>query len=351
MKLRKLKEVKLIFLMVIIASITLPIKSSQTQELEILNHGFYNYLGYSCVVGEIQNIGNNNLEFVNIVATFYDKDNRVLDSPFTYTEIDLLEPGQKSPFKIVSLEENLQVDHYKLYAEGSRTFANPYKELRIQGVSTSVQYGYYTIHGEVENIGNMDVTFVRVVSTLYDSDGNVVDTDFTYTDPEDLRIGQSAPFELVNLRELTPASYSLQVQCSEVVYVQEETEGSISIYVKDEKDKPVSNVRIKTLNTPSGQLSLSGLTTTDGSIIFDNIKAGDYEFEISKNNYHTERRSTSLNTGKTSEISIVLKEVGSTTSSEKSSEAEGIPSFPDISILIGIILAVVMIYKLQFKET
>ena len=38
--------------------------------------------------------------------------------------------------------------------------------------------------------------FVKVVATFYDEAGQVINTDFTYTDPTDLAAGQSAPFEL-----------------------------------------------------------------------------------------------------------------------------------------------------------
>jgi hypothetical protein len=50
--------------------------------------------------GEIQNNGTEPLDFVRVTATFYDANNSILGSDFTFTEPDTLEPGQSAPFKL-----------------------------------------------------------------------------------------------------------------------------------------------------------------------------------------------------------------------------------------------------------
>jgi hypothetical protein len=49
---------------------------------------------------EIQNNGTEPLDFVRVTATFYDANNSILGSDFTYTEPDTLDPGQSAPFKL-----------------------------------------------------------------------------------------------------------------------------------------------------------------------------------------------------------------------------------------------------------
>jgi len=54
---------------------------------------------------------------------------------------------------------------------------------------------------------------VKEVCTYYDAGGRVIGTSFTFTDPYDIDVGDSAPFELSSYpRELRPAYYELQVQ-------------------------------------------------------------------------------------------------------------------------------------------
>jgi len=53
------------------------------------------------VRGEVQNVGSTCVEFVKVIATFYDEQGRVLGSEFTYADPHRLEPGQKAPFEIL----------------------------------------------------------------------------------------------------------------------------------------------------------------------------------------------------------------------------------------------------------
>jgi hypothetical protein len=52
------------------------------------------------------------------------------------------------------------------------------------------------IVGEVENNGTEPVKFVKVATTFYDGNGNIVGTENTYADPSDLSPGMKAPFKI-----------------------------------------------------------------------------------------------------------------------------------------------------------
>ena len=70
--------------------------------------------------------------------------------------------------------------------------------------------------GEIKNRGEDDVTFVKIVATFYDKEGIVIGTDFTYTDPHDLRAGQKAPYDIsisdsdVDVKNIASSTYSLE---------------------------------------------------------------------------------------------------------------------------------------------
>jgi hypothetical protein len=144
-------------------------------------------LGYYHVVGEVQNIGVYNLNYVQITATFYDSVNNVLATDFTFADINTLVSQQKSPFDLNTYPSIITVDHYFLVVSYSVTGQAPYRNLRLQGVTTSTDIlGYYHVIGEVQNIGEVDATYVEIVVTFYDSTGKVIAKDFTFTNPTDI---------------------------------------------------------------------------------------------------------------------------------------------------------------------
>jgi hypothetical protein len=160
--------------------------------------------GSTYIVGEVRNDLSDVVQFVQIVGRFYDSNDLLIDTDFTYTALDLLRPGEKSPFRLIISDESVaqRIDNYTLSVNWDPVFADPSAVaaatvLTIQeGEQRINDLGWYEIVGEVVNGGTDDTEFVKVVATFYDETGRVIDTDFTYTDPTDVPAGQSAPFEL-----------------------------------------------------------------------------------------------------------------------------------------------------------
>ena len=75
---------------------------------------------------------------------------------------------------------------------------------------------YYDLVGEIKNIGSEEVSFVKIIATFYDKDDIVIGTDFTYTDPSDLSVGEKAPYDLsisdtdMDLEQIAKATYKLE---------------------------------------------------------------------------------------------------------------------------------------------
>ena len=71
--------------------------------------------------------------------------------------------------------------------------------LRISNLSNKYSYGYYTFTGTVQNFLHRTVKFVKVKLELLDSNGKVVDTDWTYAvGVEGLNYRDSKPFEIIH---------------------------------------------------------------------------------------------------------------------------------------------------------
>jgi hypothetical protein len=160
--------------------------------------------GSTYIVGEVRNNLSDVVEYVQIVGSFYDSSGLLIDTDFTYTDLDYLRPAEKSPFKLIISDESVasRIDNYTLSVNWEPVYANASivaaaTVLTIQeGEQRIGEFGWYEVVGEVVNGGTDSTEYVKVVATFYDEAGQVINTDFTYTDPSDLAAGQSAPFEL-----------------------------------------------------------------------------------------------------------------------------------------------------------
>lgn len=194
---------------------TLTASPTPTSTPQILSHSNYtDNLGYFTVVGEVKNTLGTNIHFVKIIATFYDSSNTVIGTDFTYTDIDILKPNQKSPFELSSYPDKINPASYKLTVDYDVTGSSPFEGLTILSYTPSFDsLGYHKIVGEVKNNGVRQSTFVKIIGTYYDSAGAVIGKSFTYTNPYDISVGDTAPFELSSYPlKINPATYELQVQ-------------------------------------------------------------------------------------------------------------------------------------------
>lgn len=64
-----------------------------------------NSLGGIQVVGELTNVSDAEMKYVEVVGTFYDANGTVVLVETTYADLDTIAPGQSSPFKIMALRE------------------------------------------------------------------------------------------------------------------------------------------------------------------------------------------------------------------------------------------------------
>ena len=112
---------------------------------------------------------------------------------------------------------------------------------------------------------------------------------------------------------------------------------SIIIYVKDSNAKVISDADVTSTSQPSGQQTLAGKTGSDGSVTFSDVRNGGYEFLASKNEFTSSSSSISVSAGETTEKTIILTQ--EVTESEDINGG-GIPGFPFVSILIGILFSV-----------
>ena len=187
------------------------------QDISILSSSsFKDNLGYFHVVGEVKNNSTtDSFNYVKIVSTFYDDTAKVIGTDFTYTNVDVLRPAEKSSFEIIlnDAQQSEKVSNYKLSVSADKTQPLPASLKLNVGDSHMDDIGAYHIVGEVTNQGNEKATFVKVSGAFYNDSNTAVAAGFTFTDPKDLEPGQTAPFEIIvdapTTNEITSASLNV----------------------------------------------------------------------------------------------------------------------------------------------
>jgi hypothetical protein len=88
--------------------------------VQILSHNSYtDSVGYFHVVGEVENNTPTTAEYVQVTGTFYDINDAVVGTQFTYTNPPDISSGGKAPFDLALTTASVpssMIDHYNLVA-------------------------------------------------------------------------------------------------------------------------------------------------------------------------------------------------------------------------------------------
>jgi hypothetical protein len=87
-----------------------------TISTRILGYNSYVYgSGDLHIVGEVFNESFQTLRFVDVIATFYDANNRIIGTDFDFTNPSAIQPGQRAPFDIVVSEGSIPISLMAYY--------------------------------------------------------------------------------------------------------------------------------------------------------------------------------------------------------------------------------------------
>jgi len=227
--------------------------------------------GYSNVIGEVQNQGTTTTTFMLINVTFYDDFDNIVAAESSYTIVDILLPGEISPFEVSSFPvANLSVTYYTIEGSYYDTVEVPYREFELSEFTEYTDFGWFYVSGEVENIGFINASFVNIVASFYDENETLITYDFDYIDPDVLEPGQRATFEVSTFPdEVVPASYALMVQCMEtreastIMCVMEPTITEDALIVDGILQPALDQVDVTLMYTPPNESSVYYVVTTD----------------------------------------------------------------------------------------
>ena len=196
---------------ILIAQANRPAQSALSiSDLEVLSQHTYIDGRYLYIVGEVRNNTDNPMSYVRLVATLYDKDAKVTGTNSTFSELKTISPASKSPFKI-SIEEWTGTTKYKIQTDGIKGIL-PRQDVVILSHNSYVEGRWQHIKGEVQNTGTTAVQYVKLVVTLYDVDGGVIDMDYGFTTINTIVAQGTSPFDILLSHWSDFDHYDIQVQ-------------------------------------------------------------------------------------------------------------------------------------------
>jgi len=82
--------------------------------------------------------------------------------------------------------------------------------------------------------------------------------------------------------------------------------GNLQFNIQDESENPLWGAKVVSESQPDGQLKVTGITGLNGTVIFNNIAAGEYRFYISRFDYFPTEAALTVIAGQTRVIDINL---------------------------------------------
>jgi hypothetical protein len=187
--------------------------------------GYIDSNGYFHVVGEVRNVGDVSVDYAKVTGTFYDTSNVVVATSFTYTELDVIPSGRKSPFDLILTDKTqaAKVYHYELSGTFTPTYPLPVGLNILSNSSYTDGTGLMHVVGEIQNIGSTRATYIKIVTTYYDGTGTVVAAGFASSVPSDLDPAQKGSFDVLLSSDRVPfvSSYEITAESSQYSLVPE----------------------------------------------------------------------------------------------------------------------------------
>jgi hypothetical protein len=149
------------------------------------------------IVGEVRNDSHLDVGETVVSATLYGTDGQVIGEASGSTMLQALAPGVRSPF-VITLPQPAGLANYSLRATG-RPITLIAAGAGLEVIDTrrfEDTIGFYHIVGVIENRSQRRVEGARVIVTLYDRAGRVVNVGFAYPQPSSLPPKDRADFDI-----------------------------------------------------------------------------------------------------------------------------------------------------------
>lgn len=167
--------------------------------------------GYFSVFGIAENTDTVPMEFIKAVVVVKDSSGSMIIGDFSYTFLDVLEPGMTSPFNITFMQVPENWSYYEItMMPDPNEFMQTLNQFEILSNSGSPgSYGNYEISGEVRNNGEVPASYTEISAAVFDAAGTLLGVGYGYADLDVIEPLGTSSFSLSipNLAEGQVSSY------------------------------------------------------------------------------------------------------------------------------------------------
>lgn len=215
-------------------------------------NGYLNSDGHYVVLGEILNDGSIPLEFVEVIAQFFDRELNPLIKLSSSTALGIIHPGQISPFAVILKDATLtsSVQSFTLtIGDLNPAEANPAK-LAVIFHKLEIVEGNIVVSGRIANDGTILSGNTKAMVVLYNVVGEPIRYDFAFTEPRNILAASSGlfsiKFDVDNISNISGYSIS----------------GESSVYAESER---IVKIQLPTIERIKEVVNLSDLSVFDQS--------------------------------------------------------------------------------------
>lgn len=147
------------------------------------------------IVGEVRNDTDTTVQFVRLNAVLRSTTGQIVDGSESFSYIDKLNPGMRSPFRIIFSNAPTWAS-YEITVTWSTATTGPIA-LEARNLETYFDSSNaYHVKGTIRNTTGQARTFVKVFLTVYGTGNKVIGAEYTFTNPTTLQPDQEVPFDI-----------------------------------------------------------------------------------------------------------------------------------------------------------
>lgn len=212
---------------VLVVLLILPVVPQVNAELSFIKQ--FSYVDETRILhllGEIKNNSDTAMKNVLIRASFYDSQGNLLDEFEREPALQVINPGESSPFEILYIDQQTAGDvaNFTMSATGQATVP---KEKALTVISSNSRLdilGTYYINAAARNDGQEAADNAIIIAALYDSEGRVIAIGKALAEAgrgsSNITAGSQAPFGIAitqKLQTYNTAQYTLVVDSDQYV--------------------------------------------------------------------------------------------------------------------------------------
>jgi hypothetical protein len=154
---------------------------------------------YAIVTGIVENTGDVTVELDDGAGSVYDEEGKVVGNSTETFSPDVIAPGEKAyvGIKIMDTVVKEKITDSKIQFSFEKTDKNPVDIRAVNDLGKNGDFGYI-ITGELENQSSERIEDARVAAMLYDVEGNLIDVERGYPEPDTIPSKGAVSFKVTS---------------------------------------------------------------------------------------------------------------------------------------------------------